>query len=951
MKGMNMATLHLISHTHWDREWYQTFQQFRLRLIHMVDNLLDILSTEPGYCHFMLDGQTVVLEDYLEMRPEKREELKALICQGRILIGPWYVLPDEFLVSSEAIIRNLLQGKRICDEFGSRMMVGYIPDPFGHIGQMPQILNGFGIHNAALRRGLADEPCELWWQAPDGSKVLLSYLKNGYDNAVGLPTSSENAFLAELIRASDAIRLSVNSNEILLMNGSDHVEPSNKTVEMITYANKNLRGDQIIHSTLPAYFDHVREAIKRDKLTLPTQMGELRECKRHELLPAVLSSRIWIKQRNHFCENLLERWAEPFSTWAEGLDAGNSDIYRISKPAPVVRQAWRLLLQCQPHDSICGCSIDQVHVEMKPRFDQVEQIGSEITVQSLSAIASYVDTHSENKWDAFQAVVAFNASPFQQTGIVSAAIYLPAGIDQIEAIDAEGHTFPVEIGPRQSQSLAEMTLDHDSLLGMLAFIQGGQISGMNFQEVGFQENGSSVKIEIVLDGQTPPNMEALNAALEKFQVFLQNENFKEFIIKARTPETVNIHWLAENIPAIGYKTYWLRRSPKEIPQDASPEQQNAMENEYLKVTLDTTQGTITITDKQTGFEYAGLNRFVDSADSGDEYNFNPPAEDRLVTATLESFSSHTDPAGQQLMTVFYNLALPKELSPDRASRITEIVNCKLQSRLLLTNGVKRLDIETAIDNQARDHRLRVFFPTGIVNKIGFSDGHFEVLQRTSDIPLGEPDWVEQPRPEFPQRLFTDVSDGKQGLLVANQGLYEAELVKAHDGTTEIAITLLRCIGWLSRGDLPLRPRNAGPPLPTPDAQEIGKHVVTYSLIPHPGDWIEGLPMAYAFDLPMKAAPTRLHSGGLGTTGNLVKVSSSEFIISAIKQTEDEKGWIVRGYNVTGTGQSLQLKPSLAYKEVLLAQMDETPGQRLVPTKTGGLDLKVDPHKIVTLRFD
>ena len=164
-----MATLHLISHTHWDREWYQTFQQFRLRLVHMVDNLLAIMLTEPGYRHFMLDGQTVVLEDYLEMRPEKRDELKELIGQGRILIGPWYVLPDEFLVSSEAIIRNLLQGKRICDEFGGRMMVGYIPDPFGHIGQMPQILNGFDIHNAALRRGLADEPCEIWWQAPDGS--------------------------------------------------------------------------------------------------------------------------------------------------------------------------------------------------------------------------------------------------------------------------------------------------------------------------------------------------------------------------------------------------------------------------------------------------------------------------------------------------------------------------------------------------------------------------------------------------------------------------------------------------------------------------------------------------------------------------------------------------------------------------------------------------------------
>jgi alpha-mannosidase len=945
-----MATLHLISHTHWDREWYQTFQQFRLRLVHMVDNLLAIMLTEPGYRHFMLDGQTVVLEDYLEMRPEKRDELKELIGQGRILIGPWYVLPDEFLVSSEAIIRNLLQGKRICDEFGGRMMVGYIPDPFGHIGQMPQILNGFDIHNAALRRGLADEPCEIWWQAPDGSKVLLSYLKNGYDNAVNLPTSPEEAFLANLTQVAGLIKPFASSDIILLMNGSDHVEPTYKLVKVIDYANNHLKDDQIIHSTLPDYFADLRAAMARNNLDLQVQIGELRECKRHELLPAVLSSRIWIKQRDHFCENLLERWAEPFSTWAESLGSKNSEVYRISNPAPLVRQAWKLLLQCQPHDSICGCSIDQVHNEMKPRFDQVEQIGSEITLQSLSTIAAHVDTQPGEKWDAFQAVVAFNASPFPQTGIVSAQVQLPAGIDQFEAIDADGQALSVEIGPRQSQSLAEMTLDRDSLQGMLVVIQEGQISGMNFQEIGFQAHETSALIEIVLDAQNPPNMAALKTGLEKIQILLQNEAIKEFSIKARTPESVSMHWLAENIPALGYKTYWLRQTQQKAEKDALSNLQNTMENAFLRVTLDTTQGTIAILDKQTGNKFTGLNRFVDSGDVGDEYNFNPPADDQAVTAKLDCFSIHSDPTGQQVMTVLYNLELPKEIAPDRKSRSNETVNCKIQSQLTLIDGVRRLDVTTTIDNQAKDHRLRVYFPTGLSTNAGFSDGHFEVVRRTTDIPHGEPDWVEQPRPEFPQRLFTDVSDGKRGLLVANQGLYEAELVKTTDGMTEIAVTLLRCVGWLSRGDLPLRPKNAGPSVPTPDAQEIGIRVATYSLVPHSGDWSQGLPMAYAFDLPMKAIATRLRSGELQPVGNLLEVTSDKFIISTIKQSEDEKGWIIRGYNPTEELLSVQLKSALPYEELTLAQIDETPGQPIKQSKTGSIDLQVDHHKIVTLQL-
>ncbi len=106
-----MATLHLISHTHWDREWYQPFQIFRIRLVHLIDNLLAIMKNDPDYAHFMLDGQTIVLEDYLQIRPENEKYLKELIKQGRILIGPWYILPDEFLVSPEATIRNLLRGE------------------------------------------------------------------------------------------------------------------------------------------------------------------------------------------------------------------------------------------------------------------------------------------------------------------------------------------------------------------------------------------------------------------------------------------------------------------------------------------------------------------------------------------------------------------------------------------------------------------------------------------------------------------------------------------------------------------------------------------------------------------------------------------------------------------------------------------------------------------------
>jgi hypothetical protein len=224
-----MTTLHLVSHTHWDREWYLTFQQFRLKLVHLIDGLLDILEHDENYKHFMLDGQTIVLDDYLLMRPEREADLRRYIKNGRILVGPWHILPDEFLVSPEATIRNLLEGDRTCRRFGPKMMVGYIPDPFGHIGQMPQILRGFGIETACVQRGLSDQPCEFWWESPDGSRLFMAYLRDGYGNAALLPASEPERFTALVRQVRDNLAPHSAADHLLLMYGTDHMEPPPET--------------------------------------------------------------------------------------------------------------------------------------------------------------------------------------------------------------------------------------------------------------------------------------------------------------------------------------------------------------------------------------------------------------------------------------------------------------------------------------------------------------------------------------------------------------------------------------------------------------------------------------------------------------------------------------------------------------------------------------------------
>ncbi len=311
-------TILLVPHTHWDREWYQTFQQFRIRLVQAVDKLLDILDSDNTFHHFMLDGQTIVLEDYLEIQPEQEERLRQHVRSGRILVGPWYVQPDEFLVSGESLIRNLQVGLRQATDFGNPMYVGYVPDSFGHIAQLPQILQGVGIDNAVFWRGVGAEAkkSEFYWQSPDGSKVFVAHLADpiGYSNARHMPLSPEEFVTrVELLIANNLPK--ANTPTLLFMNGSDHLEvqaglpatiqAANELLATLDSSRQNLlhEGSSLSYnsiavqiSTLPQYLERVRQRIPVE--TLQTLTGEMRSSQYAHLLPSVLSSRMWIKQQN-----------------------------------------------------------------------------------------------------------------------------------------------------------------------------------------------------------------------------------------------------------------------------------------------------------------------------------------------------------------------------------------------------------------------------------------------------------------------------------------------------------------------------------------------------------------------------------------------------------------------------------------------------------------------------
>jgi len=970
-----MRNIHIISHTHWDREWYRPFQSFRLKLVHLVDGLLELLETDPNYKYFMLDGQTIVLDDYLAMRPEKEALLRKYIQKGRIVIGPWHILPDMFLVGPEAHIRNLLQGDETARRFGPKMMVGYVPDPFGHPGQVPQILRGFGIETACLWRGLDNEPAEFWWQSPDGSRVLMVYLRDSYSNGAALLAGNLTGFTLAVSSAANSLAEHSAVSDFLIMFGTDHMEPPVNTATAIAYADKMLPETRVIHSTLPQFVEAVQADIKKQKLALPTVTGELRACKRMHLLPGVLSSRIWIKQRNHASENLLLKWVEPFTTWQELAATEQSSI--LIHNSEIIHLAWHLLMENHPHDSICGCSIDQVHDEMKVRFDQVDQIGEELTRQSLEAIAGAINTASISKSpidELKSAVVVFNPNSATHTDVVGTTIELPTGVDEFNLLDENGDSLPFQMLGLGIHEIINMSMDAKSLKSALRSISEGHAAGMAIQGVEVRRLGSRVYIDSRMSDEGEPNLAAWNAGRKQVDDFLTDPAITEYQVRARSTSATQIVFTAPHVPGLGYRSFWVQARPVEekpalrlsplvkalLPLAPLPFIQKLvtrkhyakppyrMENEFFQIEV-RKDATLTIVDKRTGQRYAGLNTILDGGDCGDEYNYAPPVNDRFTSPRLKHVILKSGRV-QQSLDLELELNTPLTLAPGRKSRSQKQAILPITTTVTLTNGVPRVDIHTTIDNTARDHRLRVHFPAPFTTAAGNQDGHFEVVERKLALPAFDDTWVEQPRPELPQRAFTDVSDGTSGLMIANRGLPEVEVLKNAQGNAEIALTLLRCIGWLSRDDFSTRKGHAGPFLETRGAQMPGQWIFDYSIIPHPGSWNPVFWQAYQYDAPLRAVSTGVHTGNLNSANSLVETAPATFVVSAVKAARDGQGWLVRGYNITGDPINVTVKPWMPFKKVRLVNLAEENQAALQPDENGCVTFPASPHQIVSVLF-
>jgi alpha-mannosidase len=948
-----VKTIHLVSHTHWDREWYQTFQQFRFRLVRLVDQLLDLLDGSD-FLFFTLDGQTIVLDDYLEIRPEQESRVRRLVQAGKLMIGPWYVLPDEFLEGPEAMVRNLLAGRRGCRRFGDDIQpmerICYIPDTFGHVGQLPQIAAGFGQEAVCLWRGVGDAPTELRWAAPDGTERLLLHLRDSYSNGALLPPD-EAGFIRTLAAQIDSLAPHAPTSHLLLMVGTDHMAPHAELPGHLPAAEAAL-SSRPLQSTLPAYLLAVQAELGPDGLAaLPLHQGEMRSPQRAHLLPAVLSSRIWIKQWNARCEALLTRWAEPFGAVAEQLDGDRGRRGFLCT-------AWSWLLQNHPHDSICGCSVDQVHQEMRTRFAWSEQIAEQVTQASLQAIAGQVNTTTPPvvaTLVALPSIVVFNPT----AGLRSERIHVsvePAPEGECVLVDDTGRPVDCQVTGSAVREQYNQAMDRDTLTTMLSLlaVSGGQVGADLFPrqiDVWSRDNVGYVEV-LATRGASAAGPDLLTRAMADLQALLADPAIHSFQIRILEPTSLELELLAQDVPALGYKTYWLtpgQPSSEPEPVGLAP---GPIENEFFRVEVDPDSGTVTVTDKETGLVLPGLNRVVDGGDRGDEYTFTPPEHDLIVDRpdARPAITRRVSTLGA-VLEIEQTYRLPQALdNQDRSTRSDRWVELPIKTRVSLTPGVRRVEFETTVDNRAQDHRLRVHFPTPIVTDRSWAEGHFDVVERPIALPTGTAGWAEQPTGCQPQLGFVDVSDGRRGLMLLNRGLPEYEALAGQGQGVTLALTLLRCVGWLSRGDLHNRQAHAGPAEPTPEAQCPGVHTFQYALVPHAGNYLTSMREAEAFNAPLRAVSTPAHDGPLPSQGSFLDLSPAAVVVSAVKPPQEGEGLIVRLYNAAPLPVQARLKLWRPFHEAALVPLAEGAPLRVLAADADTVTFPLRGKEIATLHF-
>ena len=826
----------IVPHTHWDREWYEPFQTFRLRLVDLLDDLLPRLDADPAFRHFLLDGQMAVVDDYLAVRPEAEPVLRRLAASGRLSMGPWYILMDEFLVSGETMIRDLQMGLERAAAFGGAMPVGYLPDMFGHIAQMPQMLQQFGFDRAVVWRGVpgAMQTSAFWWESPDGSTVRTQYLPEGYSNGASLPDDAKE--LVGMLRRFETTYGSLagdgpDAGPLLWMNGTDHQMPRAWLGRVVAEANGIQDDYELRVASLADYLTAAAAHQRQSGQTIDRVTGELRSGARANLLMGVASNRTDVRQASIIAERSLERRAEPLSAlWL------TADRW----PATLLAEAWRQIVLNSAHDSVCACSVDEVTDAVLHRYAEARQIGDGLTDRAVTALARSVGGDRP---------LVVNASSRSRNGLVELTLPGEGAIPGTQLL---------------RQFAGERVIDGLTRSEATPIVLGAIDGWDDIVDGGVEVDAGGVTV-VRLDRDPARRRGKWNGAVRGPLLALTTDNPDapaRFVFTRPAGRRVLVR--VADVPGFG----WRRLA--EIDTDGpTPVLRPVvidgllLDNGLVQVAIDPTNGTFAI-DGQPGF-----GQLVDDGDEGDTYNYCPPASDLIVDRPVAVTTDVIEDGPLRArICIQATYQWPERIVDHQRVGQRDVV---VTTTIEVQAGERLVRVSHQLDNSCRDHRLRVWFPLPESANESHAECAFAVVTRGIEAEGGP---NEPALPTYPSRRFVQAG----GLTVVHEGLTEYELVAITSGAaTALALTLLRCNGMLSQGPMTSRPLPAGPIVGVEGPQMAGVQTMRYGVQVGEADPYALVDAAF---LPLIVAtpPTTslsTNSSGSADTGSALTVQGAE----------------------------------------------------------------------------
>ncbi|PSM42482.1 alpha-mannosidase [Streptomyces dioscori] len=847
-----------VPHFHWDREWYEPFQVFRHRLVTALDTVLETAESNPDF-RFTVDGQMAAIEDYLEMRPENRDRLGALVGDGRIAVGPWLILLDEFLCSGETIVRNLQMGWAAAADLGGAMPVGYLPDMFGHVAQMPQILARAGIEHAALWRGVPGsvEGHAFRWRAPDGSEVRTEFLFDGYDNGLDVLLVPDRIGRA----LGDYAEMTADrwgTDPVLAMAGTDHNAPDPHLAAWLRQASGE--GRAITMATLVEY---LREHVRGEVPAVVT--GELRSHSRGNILPGVLSVRLGLKQRMALAERTVDHAERMNALWSRRDDTR------------FLALAWHKIIESTAHDSVVGSGTDETCDQVAARLAEAAQTARAVRDAALAEPAARVPSDGH---------LVANPLPFGRTTLVEVDVVAPPAGTRLVATGADGSAHPVQLVSEAPTVLSDERMDASQLERVLRRIHRRELFGRLIDHYDLSP-GSLVFHLAEVPAGGPFDLLILRKEVAAAAAAHPGEWRVLTLEEPRATALVPVE-----VPASGLTAF--RVEPHEDTAGASgpyaptrtsyaTATDRTLSNGLVEVAV-AADGTLDIVGAD-GTVLRGVGRLVDGGDRGDSYNYAPPAHDVLVQDPVQITVDVLEdgPLRSRLrVTRFY--AWPVALSGDRDLRDGRTVPTPVETLVEVRAGEPFVRVSTSFLNQSADHRLRFHVPLPEPVTTSSSAGQFAVTERGL---TAEGGWGEYPLPTFPASTF--VSAGPATVLLDHSSEYEL----VGEGT-ELAITLLRAIGSISVNIHPLRDEPAASEIPVPGAQDLGMRVENrFAVVPSATGWRGADAVALAEEFRGEVLVTR----GTGTAGGQLppqtvglRVDGQDVLVSSIRRvTDDEAG--------------------------------------------------------------